>query len=83
MKAEFERLITNLYESGDITDYALTCFEGYSFRYLLNSEHRSEAQNVMENEQSVNVCDCAQSECTLINGTYICSTCNRPVVQTC
>jgi len=26
-------------------------------------------------------CKCLSSQCYLINGSYVCSTCNRPIVQ--
>ena len=44
----------------------------------------TEAQTLEEHEVLTEVCNCSEpSECHKINDTWLCSECNKPLVQTC
>ena len=50
----------------------------------INSEHPVEAQTLEEHEVLTEVCNCMEfTECHMINGTFICARCNKPLMQTC
>jgi len=42
-------------------------------------KHLYESQYIEHNCNCEKFCSCTQSQCSLMNGKYICSTCNKPL----